>query len=247
MLRCRVSSQSGLHEGIQAGQLHSTLWWRAASYLSTYESFRPVCYLSPCTSSGKSRTLADVSSGVYRSGSVGDVSSGVYRSGSLNSATVVLGINPRHWVVKNPAWLHTPGTYPQDIPWIHKGFPGRSIPLSSRSIALSSQPPPWLSQANPDLVIGVTLCHYYCVQVSSYYYFSSFAFASCIGDYFVPHLLLQELLFGLCPGQRQLRSLDYLFGRFAILLLGERGSLSFISEGYPISFLRSSLAARIPP
>ena len=45
---------------------------------------------------------------------------------------------------------------------------------------------------------------------------------------------LQELLFGLCPGQRQLRSLDYLFGRFAILLLGERGSLSFIPEGYPI-------------
>ena len=119
----------GCMKGFKQGNLHSTLWWRAASYLSTYESFRPVCYLSPCTSSGKSRTLADVSSGVYRSGSVGDVSSGVYRSGSLNSATVVLGINPRHWAVKNPAWLHTPGTYPQDIPWIHKGFPGRSIPL----------------------------------------------------------------------------------------------------------------------
>ena len=156
--------------------------------------------MSPGTSSGRSRTLADVSSGVYRSGSVGDVSSGVYRSGSLNSATVVLGINPRHWVVKNPAWPHTPGTYPQDIPWIHKGFPGRSIPFDSRSFPLSSQLPPWVSQANPDLVIGVTLCHYYCVQVSSCYYFSSFSFASCIGDYFVPHLLFTGAPVWALPG-----------------------------------------------
>ena len=58
--------------------------------------------LGTLTSSGRSGTLADVSSGLLlgiltssgRSGSVGDVSSGVYRSGSLNSATVAPGYPP---------------------------------------------------------------------------------------------------------------------------------------------------------
>ena len=48
------------------------------------QTFRLVYYLSPGISSGRTR-------------SVGDVSSGVYRSGSLHSATVGLGIIFRTW------------------------------------------------------------------------------------------------------------------------------------------------------
>ena len=104
----------------------------------------------------------------------------------------------RHWVVKHGCTLLGPirKIYLGSI----KGFLVGAFPCRVGRSPLSSQPPPWVSQANPDLVIGVTLCHYYCVQVSSYYYFSSFSFASCIGDYFVPHLLFTGAPVWALPG-----------------------------------------------